>query len=299
MNGRYNEVEFTLADGSKLGANKFLLASQSKYFDAMFYGSLKHEGRSVDLKWCSNTTMRKILDFLSCGQVDIGDLEMKELFELLEAARLMCLSMYHDIEPHVKDFVETALFKNRKRKFCHIDNIVQELYMVTTPGPVKLLLAFDYALQKRFVKFSEIIVKYIYKKSEMQIKLRRNLTTKFPWLVGWECGRQVLATENEFNILSPEEAGVLSIQGMTALLSYGEESSERILLLPFFAAWKKARPDSNIDFSKFIKLEELKSKELRVALNSELFPRDKIIDNFERIAQENETLRISLEQEGT
>ena len=168
VNGRYNDVEFTLADGSKLGANKFLLASQSKYFDAMFYGSLKHEGRSVDLKWCSNTTMRKILDFLSCGEVDIGDLEMKELFELLEASRLMCLNLYHDLEPHVKKFVETALFKNRKRRFGHIDNIMQELYMVTTPGPVKLLLAFDYALQKRFVKFSEIILKYIYKKSEIQ-----------------------------------------------------------------------------------------------------------------------------------
>ena len=49
VNGRYNDVEFILADGSNLEANKFLLASQSKYFDAMFYGSLKHEGRSVVL----------------------------------------------------------------------------------------------------------------------------------------------------------------------------------------------------------------------------------------------------------
>ena len=49
VNGRYNDVEFILADGSNLEANKFLLSSQSKYFDAMFYGSLKHEGRSVVL----------------------------------------------------------------------------------------------------------------------------------------------------------------------------------------------------------------------------------------------------------
>ena len=68
-------------------------------------------------KWCSNTAMRKILDFLSCGQVSIGDLEMKEFLELLDASRLMCLNMYYEIEPHIKDYIETALFQHSASKF--------------------------------------------------------------------------------------------------------------------------------------------------------------------------------------
>ena len=69
--GRYNDVEFTLSDGTKLMANKFILATQSEYFDTMFYGSLKHEG-TVSLQWCSKTTMEKVLAFLSVGKVDWG-----------------------------------------------------------------------------------------------------------------------------------------------------------------------------------------------------------------------------------
>ena len=94
--GRYNDVEFSLSDGSKLKANKFVLASQSEYFDTMFYGSLKHND-SVPFKWCSKTSMEKVLDFLSFGVVDIGDMKIMELLELLEAARLMCLEVLYKL----------------------------------------------------------------------------------------------------------------------------------------------------------------------------------------------------------
>ena len=78
--------------------------------------------------------------------------------------------------------------------------------MATNPGPAKLLLAFDYAVQKRFEEISEIILKYIYKKSEMQINLRRNLTTKFP----------VVLVENEFN--STEEQLAEHLNRLTTIV---------------------------------------------------------------------------------
>ena len=106
--GRYNDVEFSLSDGSELKANKFILATQSEYFAKMFYGSLKHE-KTIPLKWCTKTTMEKILAFLSVGKVDIGDLEIMELLELMEAARLMCLeNLFKFVEAYVEQFVDSS-----------------------------------------------------------------------------------------------------------------------------------------------------------------------------------------------
>ena len=94
----YNDVEFSVSDGSKLGANKFLLASQSEYFHAMFYGGLRHED-TVALEWCSKKSLEKILCLLSVGKVDLKDLDLIELVELMDATRLMGLKeLYERVE---------------------------------------------------------------------------------------------------------------------------------------------------------------------------------------------------------
>lgn len=53
--------------------------------------------------------MKKILDFLSFGKVNIADLEIMELMELLEATRLMCLeldSLFRSIETQLRHFID-------------------------------------------------------------------------------------------------------------------------------------------------------------------------------------------------
>jgi len=142
--GRFNDVEFTLSDGSKLKANKFVLAAQSEYFATMFYGSLKHND-SVPFKWCSKTSMVKVLDFLSVGIVDIGDLQIMELLELLEAARLMCLEvLYKFVESYVKRFIESSSSDS--------DGKIR---------PNQALMALDFAHVKQFDKVTTWILRYI------------------------------------------------------------------------------------------------------------------------------------------
>jgi len=141
--GRFNDVEFTLSNGSKLRANKFILASQSEYFETMFYGSLKH-GEKVPLKWCSKSSMEKVLAFLSVGKVDIGDLEIMELLELLEAARLMCLEVLHKfVESFVKRFINSPSASDGKMP------------------PVQALMALDFALVKQFENVTPWLLQFI------------------------------------------------------------------------------------------------------------------------------------------
>jgi len=139
--GRYNDVEFSLSDGSRLKANKFVLASQSKYFDTMFYGSLKHDG-NVPLKWCSKASLMKVFDFLSVGKVDIGDLGIMELLELLEAARLMCLvNLSQFVESYVKHLIESST--------------------VGKIPPVQAFMALDFAIVKHFENVTNWLLQFI------------------------------------------------------------------------------------------------------------------------------------------
>ena len=105
-NGRYHDVKFRMEDGSELGATKFLLASQSMYFDKMFYGGLKHEDEIVPLEWCKSKCFKKILDFISFGKTKISELKLLELLELLEATRLMCIDrLFEETEKYVLNSV--------------------------------------------------------------------------------------------------------------------------------------------------------------------------------------------------
>jgi len=150
--GRYNDVEFSLSDGSKLKANKCILASQSEYFDTMFYGSLKHEG-TVPLEWCSKTSMEKILAFLSVGKVDIGDLDIMELLELLEAARLMCLvNLFNFVEAYVKHFTDSS--SNEKMP------------------PTQALMALDFAIVKHFGSITTWLLQFIDRNIKDFMKIR-------------------------------------------------------------------------------------------------------------------------------
>jgi len=142
--GRFNDVEFTLSDGSKLKAIKFVLASQSEYFDTMFYGSLKHND-SVPFMWCSKTSMEKVLDFLSVGVVDIGDLQIMDLLELLEAARLMCLEvLYKFVESYVKRFIDSSSSASDGKM-----------------PPLQALKALDFAHVNQFGKVTTWILQFI------------------------------------------------------------------------------------------------------------------------------------------
>jgi len=153
--GPFNDVEFTLSDGSKLRANKFVLASQSEYFYTMFYGSLKHD-ESVPLKWCSKTSMAKVLSFLSLGKVDIGDLQIMELLELLEASRLMCLDvLYIFVESYLKRFIDSP-----SSDFAGKMRLIQ------------VLMALDFALENQFGKVTTWILQFIDKNVKDFMKTR-------------------------------------------------------------------------------------------------------------------------------
>jgi len=239
--GRYNDVEFTLSDGSKLRANKFILATQSDYFDTMFYGSLKH-GKVVPLKWCSKTTMEKVLAFLSVGKVDIGDLEIMELLELMEAARLMCVeNLFNFVEAYVEQFVGSSSG--------------YWIFNEMTMPPVQALMALDFALVKHLESVTNWLLKFI----------DRNI--------------------KNFMKVGPEEAGVLSVNGMTILLEY-EGTAKRIDLLAFFIVWKEAVEYSGIEISQYVKLEELNAQELKLARTSNLYSLSEITDKLERIVAE-------------
>jgi len=237
--GRYNDVEFSLSDGSKLKANKFILAVQSEYFATMFYGSLKHD-KTVPLKWCSKTSMEKVLEFLSIGKVDIGDLEIMELLELMEAARLMCLeNLFNFVEAYVEQFVNSSSSED-------------------IPS-VQALMALDFALVKHFERVTSSLLMFI----DRYIK--------------------------DFMKLRPEEAGVLSANGMIILLGF-EGAAKRIDLLTFFVSWKEGGQDSGIEIAQFVKLEELNAQELKIARATNLYPVTVITDILERIVSEYETI---------
>jgi len=140
---RFNDVEFSLAGGAKAGANKYLLASQSQYFEAMFYGngSVKDESR-VNLEWCSKTSMKKILDFLSTGKANIGDLEILELLELVEAARQMGIE---NLSKKLECYVRTFTSSKRRMQMSSIN----------------VLKGLDYALQNKFENISSWFLQYI------------------------------------------------------------------------------------------------------------------------------------------
>lgn len=140
---RFNDVEFSLAGGAKACANKYLLASQSQYFEAMFYGngSVKDESR-VNLEWCSRTSMKKILDFLSTGKANIGDLEILELLELLEASRQMGLE---NLSKKLECYVRTFTSSRRRMQM----------------SSVNVLKGLDYALQNKFENISSWFLQYI------------------------------------------------------------------------------------------------------------------------------------------
>jgi len=244
--GPFNDVEFTLSDGSKLRANKFVLASQSEYFYTMFYGSLKH-GESVPLMWCSKTSMAKVLAFLSVGKVDIGELEIMELLELLEAARLMCLeNLFNFIETYVEQFINESSYYGKMPS-------------------LQTLMALDFALVKQFESVTIWLL----------LLIDRNI--------------------KDFMKLKPEEAGVLSANGMIILLGY-EGSAKRIDVLSFFIIWKEASQDSGIDIAKYVKLEKLNPRELRIARASNLYSSTEITDNLERIVAETTAEVKSLNQ---
>jgi len=237
--GRYNDVEFSLSDGSKLKANKCILASQSEYFDTMFYGSLKHDG-TVPLQWCSKTSMGKVLAFLSVGKVDIGDdLDIMELLELLEAARLMCLeNLFNFIEAYVKHFVDSSSDEKMP--------------------PVQALTALDFALVKHFESITTWLLQFI----------DRNI--------------------KDFMKMRPEEAGVLSANGMIILLVF-KGAAKRIDFLTFFIVWKEAGQDSGIEIAQYVKLEELNAQELRIARASNLYSLSEITDYLDSIVSDYET----------
>ena len=128
--GRYHDVKFRMEDGSELGANKFLLASQSTYFDTMFFGSLKHEDEIVPLEWCNGKCFKKMLDFISLGKTDISELKLLELLELLEATRLMCIEKLFE---ETEKYVLNSILNDRK------DSLTCQ----------HALEAFNYAVSKR------------------------------------------------------------------------------------------------------------------------------------------------------
>ena len=95
--------------------------------------------------------------------------------------------------------------------------------------------------------------------------------------------------------VGPEGVGVLSANGMIILLGY-EGSAKRIDVLSFFIIWKEASQDSGIDIAKYVKLEKLNPRELRIARASNLYSSTEITDNLERIVAETTAEVKSLNQ---
>merc|ERR1739844_738764 len=137
----------------------------------------------------------------------------------------------------------------------YVEQFIADPYSYDKMSSVQCLMALDFSFVKQFENVPVWLLSFI----------DRNI--------------------KDFITVRPEEAGVLSVNGMLILLGY-EGTARRIDLLAFFIVWKEAVGDSGIEISQYVKLEELNAQELKFARASNLYSLSETTDNLERIVTE-------------
>ena len=105
--GLFNDITLTLSDNVHIDTNKFMLACRSPFFATMLFGGHKNTiGHNVTLDCCDSKIMKKVLDFIWNGAVELADMDIRSLLDLLETSRMMCLdSLNKGVEEYLESLV--------------------------------------------------------------------------------------------------------------------------------------------------------------------------------------------------
>ena len=109
--GLFMDITSTMSDNVPIDTNKFMLACRSPFFVTMLFGGHKTEiGDNVALDFCDSTIMKKVLDFIWNGTVQLADMDIQSLLDLLETSRMMCLdSLNKGVEEYLEKLVTRAV----------------------------------------------------------------------------------------------------------------------------------------------------------------------------------------------
>ena len=138
--GLFNDITLTMSDNVHIDTNKFMLACRSPFFATMLFGGHKNTiGHNVTLDCCDSKIMKKVLDFIWNGAVELADMDIRSLLDLLETSRMMCLdSLNKGVEEYLESLVAE---KNIDSDDC--------------------LVAFDFVISHRFESLSECFLNFI------------------------------------------------------------------------------------------------------------------------------------------
>jgi len=104
-NNKFSDVSLILSDGVTIETNRWMLALRSQYFADMFL--FPGEGHSEKMVMeCDSKTFRLLLDYIWEGKVTFSHLELQQILELLDNARLMCLER---LVVGIQDYISTIL----------------------------------------------------------------------------------------------------------------------------------------------------------------------------------------------
>ena len=87
-NNKISDVSFILSDGVTIETNRWMLALRSQYFATRFLFLGEGHSEKVVME-CYSTNFRLLLDYIWEGKVTFSHLELQQILELLDNARLM------------------------------------------------------------------------------------------------------------------------------------------------------------------------------------------------------------------
>ena len=105
---KFSDVSFVLSDGVTIETNRLMLALRSQYFATMFLFLGEGHTEKVVME-CESNTFRLLLDYIWEGKIIFSSLELQQILDLLENARLMCLErLVASIQDYLSDILESA-----------------------------------------------------------------------------------------------------------------------------------------------------------------------------------------------
>jgi len=104
-NNEFSDVSFILSDGVTIETNRWMLALRSQYFATRFLFHGEGHSEKVVME-CDSTIFRLLLDYIWEGKVTFSHLELQQILELLENARLMSLER---LVVSIQDYLSTLL----------------------------------------------------------------------------------------------------------------------------------------------------------------------------------------------
>jgi len=104
-NNEFSDVSFILSDGVTIETNRWMLALRSQYFATRFLFHGEGHSEKVVME-CDSTIFRLLLDYIWEGKVTFSHLELQQILELLDNARLMCLER---LVLSIQDYLSTIV----------------------------------------------------------------------------------------------------------------------------------------------------------------------------------------------